>query len=176
MNDTMNPTLQVAQLLRLLGRVDGRKKLHKQVHILQELGLPFPEQFDYSYYGMYSRELRSEVQALVREGLVIEKAEPNMANELTYTLESTKKLEQFLDGQGMEKTPAWAALATRLNSYGAQMLEGISTILFLLRGGLDGNELKARCLALKPHLANIYARCEQEAKALKAPKTTPMAA
>lgn len=172
----MNPTLRVAQLMRVLRRVEGRKKLHKQVHILQELGCPFPEQFDYSYYGMYSRELRSAVAALVQEKLVRETANANMAGELTYTFESTPELEQFLDGLGMEKEPAWAPLACRLNSLHTQMLEGISTILFLRRRGLEAEELKARVLALKPHLAEIYARCEQEAKSIKVPRAGPASA
>jgi uncharacterized protein YwgA len=45
----MHPTLRIAQLLRVLKRVSGRKKFQKLVHTLQELGYPFPEQFEYSY-------------------------------------------------------------------------------------------------------------------------------
>jgi uncharacterized protein YwgA len=156
--------------MRLLRRVEGRKKLHKQVHILQELGCPFPERFDYSYYGMYSRELRSEVGALVQEKLILETSTPNMVGEWTYTFESTPALEQFLDGLNIEREPAWAALAKQINSLHTQMLEGISTILFLRRRGLEAEELRARFHALKPHLTSIYARCEQVAKTLKAPR------
>jgi uncharacterized protein YwgA len=153
--------------MRLLCKVEGRKKLHKQVHILQELGYPFTEQFDYSYYGMFSRELRSEIGALVQENLIRETANPNMAGESTYTFESTPELEKFLDGLDVEKEPAWAALAKKLNALPTQMLEGISTILFLHRGGVEAAELQARFHALKPHLANIFEKCEQETKSLK---------
>jgi uncharacterized protein YwgA len=170
MNVPMNSTLRVAQLLCLLQRVDGRKKFHKLVHILQEFDCPFSEQFDYSYYGMYSRELRSEVETLVQEKLVRETPSPNQAGEHTYIFESTSDLEVFLHGLGIGKKPAWEQLATQLNSLHTQMLEGISTILFLRRRGLEAGELKTRFLALKPHLADIYAQCEQEAKKLKSPK------
>ena len=128
MNTAMNSTMRVAQLLRLLRRVEGRKKLHKEVHILQELGCPFHEQFDYWYYGMYSWELRSEVGALVQDKLIRETANPNMAGETTFTFESTPELERFLDGLNTEKEPVWAPLAKHLNSLSPQMLEGISTI------------------------------------------------
>ncbi len=89
-----------------------------------------------------------------------------MANDLTYTFESTPELEQFLDGMNIEKEPRWAALAKHLSSLNAQMLEGISTILFLRRGVAE-IEMSARFLALKPHLANIHDKCEKEAKKLK---------
>jgi uncharacterized protein len=169
MNTAMNSTLRVAQLLRVLHQVEGRKKLHKEVHILQELGCPFPERFDYSYYGMYSRELRSEVGTLVKEKLIHETANPNPAGESTYTFESTPELEQFLDRLKVEKAPFWAPLAERLNALPTQWLEGISTILFLRRA-VDEPELSARFHALKPHLAKIYTHCEKELKTLKMPK------
>jgi len=130
MNALVNSTLQVAQLLRVLRHVEGRKKLHKQVHILQELGYPFPERFEYSYYGMYSRDLRAEVVSLVKDKLVQEEASPNQAGELTYTFQSTPALDGFLDLLQVEQEPPWAPLAKHLNSLHTKQLEGVSTILF----------------------------------------------
>src|SRR5438128_449661 len=100
MKTPMSPTLQIAQLLRVLRRIEGRKKLHKEIHILQELGYPFPERFEYSYYGMFSHELRGEVNSLVQDKLIREEANPNLANEVTYAFEATPELDQFLDGLG----------------------------------------------------------------------------
>ncbi|MBI2925547.1 MAG: hypothetical protein HYY24_07575 [Verrucomicrobia bacterium] len=168
MNALVNPTLQVAQLLRVLRQVEGRKKLHKVVHILQELGWPFPERFDYSYYGMYSRELRAEVDSLVQDKLIKEKANPNMAGERTYTFESTPELEEFLDSLRVEKQPPWVALARQLNGLHTQVLEGISTVLFLRSRGLHGEDLQRRFGALKPHLKGNFIRCETEARTLLA--------
>jgi len=175
MNARVNSTLQVGQLLRVLRRVEGRKKLHKQVHILQELGYPFAERFEYSYYGMYSRELRAEVVSLVKDSLVQEKASPNQAAELTYTFESTPALDEFLDGSEVPKEPPWAPIAKHLNSLHTKQLEGVSTILFLHRRGLRGRELRERFHALKPHLKDIYPRCEQEASSLLAAHVRPAA-
>jgi hypothetical protein len=176
MNTPMNPTLRVAQLMRLLRRVEGRKKLHKQVHILQELGYPFAERFEYSYYGMYSQELRAEVASLVKDKLVQEKASPNQPGEWTYTFESTPALDQFLDGLEVEKEPPWAPVAENLNSLHTQKLEGVSTILFLLKRGLQGEDLRERFHALKPHLKDIYVGCKQKASSLVAEHTSPIAA
>jgi len=173
MNALVNSTLRVAQLLRVLRRVEGRKKLHKQVHILQELGYPFAERFEYSYYGMYSRELRAELGSLVKDKLVKEEASPNQARELTYTFESTPALEEFLDGSEVDKEPPWAPLAQHLNSLHTKRLEGISTILFLHRRGLRGRELRERFRALKPHLKDIYGGCEREASSLLAERVKP---
>ncbi len=173
----MNSTMRIAQLLRVVGKVDGRKKLHKEVHILQELGCPFQERFEYSYYGMYSPELRQEVDSLIKDKLLREQAMPNYANEVTYSVESTPQLANFLDQlSNLEKEPLWSSLAKRLNTLSPRMLEGISTILFLCRRGLQGEELKNRFEALKPHLASIYAKCENEAKNLKASQSQPVAA
>jgi hypothetical protein len=41
MNAPVQPTIQIAQLICLLGRIEGRKKMQKLVHVLQELGYPF---------------------------------------------------------------------------------------------------------------------------------------
>jgi uncharacterized protein YwgA len=84
----MHPIVPLLQLLHLLKRVEGRKKLQKLVHILQERGVPFPEQFEYSYYGMYSAQLRSEVERLESEKLVDEKEACSGAY-LSYSLEAT---------------------------------------------------------------------------------------
>lgn len=167
----MQPILRIAQLVHLLKRVEGRKKFQKLVHILQELGQPFPERFEYSYYGMYSAELRSELETLANESFVEEEEHLNLAsNGRTYTFKTTDKLKNFLGQLGLAKDPPWVEMAKRLNQFNPRMLEGISTILFLRRRSLKGQELRERVLSLKPHLANIYDRCETEARRLLSEK------
>lgn len=167
MNADVQPTLQIAQLLCVLKRVEGRKKMQKLVHILQELGHPFTERFDYSYYGMYSQQLRSELDVLEAEKLIVEEAKTNGLGD-TYTFKSTPELEKFLEEVEADTEPKWKKLAESLNSLSAQILEGVSTILFLRRGGLKGDELKTRLLVLKPHLKSVYAECEKQLKSLDA--------
>jgi len=161
----VHPIVPLLQLLHLLKRVEGRKKLQKLVHILQERGVPFPERFEYSYYGMYSAQLRSEVERLESEKLVNE-SPCSAGTNLSYSLEATDDIGKLLKEIGQEQEPAWAATARLLNGLSAQELEGISTILFLKECGLSGDELKNRLLVLKPHLEPIYAKCEKEASKL----------
>lgn len=127
----MNPALQIAQLLGLLERVDGRKKFQKLVHILQELGYPFNERFEYSYYGMYSAQLRGELDSLSADSLIVEKPTTNQFGNPAYSFEKTNQLDALLEEVCVEKDPAWSAAAKALNSFQPQMLEGISTILYL---------------------------------------------
>jgi uncharacterized protein YwgA len=162
----MHPALQIAQLLRVLKTVNGRKKLQKLVHILQEFGHPFPEQFEYSHYGMYSRELRSELSLLVTEDLVSERENQNQFGHPSFTFEATPKLSSLLDELDLEPEPSWAEAATKLQGYSSLELEGISTILFLRRCGLQGEQLKQRLLSLKPHLSEQYDFCERETNCL----------
>jgi uncharacterized protein len=168
----MRPALRIAQLLALLKRVDGRKKLQKLVHILKEIGYPFSERFEYSYYGMYSKELRAELDSLTAEDLVREHQAATPFGNPQFSFESTDQLEALLEQLGVEREPEWAALAKRLNGFPPHVLEGVSTILFLSQRGLAGEALKLKLLALKPHLADAYDQCEREAQAILADATS----
>jgi uncharacterized protein YwgA len=167
----VNPNHPLLQLLQVLERIAGRKKLQKIVHILQQRGLPFPEPFQYSYYGMYSQQLRSEVEKLESEKLV--KESPVRGMNVSYSLEKTPELDALVREIGQEQEPAWAETARYLNSLPPQELEGISTILFLKDCGFSANALKQRLVGLKPHLESIYERCEKEAADLPYFKSSP---
>jgi len=165
LNQPVHPIVPLLQLLQALGRIGGRKKLQKIVHILQERGVPFPERFEYSYYGMYSQRLRSEVERLEGENLVRESQVLGGMN-VSYALEKTDELETLVREIGHGHEPVWTETARHLNSLSPQDLEGVSTILFLKDCGFSGDALKERLLGLKPHLESSYARCEREASAL----------
>jgi hypothetical protein len=115
---------------------------------------------------MYSAQLRAEIDALESEKLAIEEQGATPFGDATFTLKSTLELQKLLEEIGAGTLPAWAAVARQLNNFGAQILEGISTILFLRRRGLKGEDLRLRLLALKPHLEKIYSECDKHVKAL----------
>lgn len=163
----MHPIVSLLQLLRLLKRVEGRKKLQKIVHILQTLGAPFPQRFEYSYYGMYSSQLRSEIERLESEKLVTEKENRVSRGHPTYSLTATNRLEKLLDNLNYPQNPPWAKLAQELNGLSSQQLEAISTILFLEDCGLEGDGLRQRFQALKPHLESILDPCLKKARELR---------
>jgi uncharacterized protein len=162
----MNPALRIAQLLNLLERVDGRKKFQKLVHILQELGYPFNERFEYSYYGMYSDQLRSELDSLSADKLILEREAQNQFGYPTFVFEKTSPLDALLTEVEVEKEPTWFPAAKALNSFQPQILEGISTILYLRRCGLEGESLKQRLLSLKPHLTEIEEQCFKQTETI----------
>ena len=145
----MHPTIRIAQLVHLLKRIDGRKKLHKTVHILQELGAPFVEPFQYSQYGMYSQQLTAEIGYLVRDKLVTETKHRFGTNE-PFIFKSTRELTGLLKALQIRPEPEWASVARELNDMTPQMLEGISTVLFLRERGYDDERLRQRLVSLKP--------------------------
>ena len=138
--------------------------MQKTVHILKELGAPFQERFEYSYYGMYSAQLKGELDALEKDGLVKE-SEAFGINK-TFIIETQPKAAELLAEVGLAEPPAWVEVAKQLNKLSAQMLEGISTILFLRRTEKDEALIRQRLLSLKPHLEPIADNCFKEAGSL----------
>jgi uncharacterized protein YwgA len=160
----MHPVIPVLQLLNALARIEGRKKMQKTVHILKELGAPFQERFEYSYYGMYSAQLKGELDALEKEGLV--KETECLGVNKTFIIEAQPKAADLLAEVKINETPAWIEVAKKLNNLSAQVLEGISTILFLRRTEKDEAVVRQRLLSLKPHLESIADNCFAEANSL----------
>ena len=153
----MHPTIRIAHLVHLLKRIEGRKKLHKIVHILQELGAPFIEPFQYSQYGMYSQQLTTEMGHLVRDKLVTEDGTS------PFVFKCTKDLAGLLSALKIDAAPEWAPLARELNKLTPQTLEGISTVLFLRERGYAKEKLRLRLVALKPRLESIADDCIRRA-------------
>ena len=153
----MHPTIRIAHLVHLLKRIEGRKKLHKIVHILQELGAPFVEPFQYSQYGIYSQQLTTEMGHLVRDKLVTEDGTN------VFVFKPSKDLARLLNALKIEPEPEWASLAHELNKLSPQMLEGISTVLFLRERGYAKEKLRLRLVALKPRLGSIADECIERA-------------
>lgn len=160
----MHPLVPLLQLIHTLDRVEGRKKLQKTVHILKELGAPFRERFEYSFYGMYSPELKGEVDTLENEKLL--KESPVEGIHPTFAIESTDELRALLKQYDLDQPPAWAETAKHLNKLTPQQLEGVSTILYLRRTGPPEEYVRSQLLSLKPHLKNIADYCFAEADKL----------
>lgn len=161
----MHPIVPLLQLLHVVGRIEGRKRLQKMVHILQELGFPFQERFQYSFYGMYSLQLKAEVDVLKEEGLVAETSAGNGS----FAVAGTAGLNDLLGRFDLVDEPVWAGQAQYLNSLSPIVLEGISTILYLRHTESDEEVVRERLLTLKPHLQSVVDECFREADALSAP-------
>lgn len=160
----MHPIVPLLQLLNVVGRIEGRKRLQKMVHILQELGAGFPESFQYSFYGMYSLQLKSEIDVLKEECLAKELRLPNAS----FAVERTDDLENLLKNFELNVEPSWAGRARYLNSLTPVVLEGVSTIFYLRKTETDETAVRNRLLTLKPHLQSSVDRCFEEARAVTA--------
>jgi uncharacterized protein YwgA len=54
-------------IIRECGGIEGRKKFQKMMCIVKEMGYPVRERFAWANYGVYSPELQSEIDSLVRD-------------------------------------------------------------------------------------------------------------
>lgn len=156
---------RIAMLISACEQIDGRVKLQKIVHILQESGFAdsFEEEFGYLHHGPYSSELKREIDQLVEWDLVSERSE-NICDYTKYVYEPGEDLPGVLTKLGLIEEPAWKDLATDMNKKPSQELEGISTIMFLRRRGFSSDRLRNRFTELKPHLANRFDPCNSEAE------------
>lgn len=164
----MQGLLQILRLVDALGRVEGRKKLQKIVHILQAKGHDFPQKFGYLHYGPFSSEVAAEVDALVSGELVHQEGSGQPYEAYVYTPgESAKKLLNELQ---QTEAPDWMNLARDLNQKNVSELEAISTILYLQANGFVGEKLRIRFAELKPALRSLYEAAHAAASRLpKAP-------
>lgn len=152
----MDLLLNVALLVRACGEIKGRKKLQKIVYILQEAGGPFRERFGMLHYGPYSSELKSELDLLVDDNNRLIAEEKVQEAYETYVYSPGEKLDELLTSVEATPEPSWAKTARDLNKRSAQMLEAVSTILFLQRRGFDSDRIEERFKKIKPQLAALF--------------------
>lgn len=150
-----SPFVLLAQLLACTGGITGRKKLQKMVHILQSQGVGFGFDFRLALYGAYSSDLRCQVEELVAYQLVGES--PRSADgQPTSHFTAEEKLLTALKSLEESPNPEWAGLARRLNDKTSRDLEGVSTVIYLEKAGLEGHALKTQFQAIKPHLSHEF--------------------
>lgn len=162
----MNNYIQVAKLIKACEKIEGRVKLQKIVHILQEMKYPFREEFGYLHHGPYSSDLKREIDRLC-EWKMVDEQQVELPNDYTrYEYSPNEQLDTVLTEIGDDSVPEWSDLAGQLNKKSALELEGISTIMFLRGRGFDGERLETRFKELKPHLVGQYDQCLNEAERL----------
>jgi uncharacterized protein YwgA len=156
-----HPIVRIGLLLKKVEAIETRKKFQKIVHILQVMGAPFPESYDFHHYGAYSSELRSELDAFKAEELIIE---PEVPGQFTsYTVKPTPKLLELLDKVQITEEAKWLDWAAELNRKSPTELEGISTLLYLHQRVWSQETWRGKFAELKPHLTGNYDSYESEA-------------
>ncbi|HVZ94482.1 MAG TPA: hypothetical protein VG797_08225 [Phycisphaerales bacterium] len=150
----MNRTIELLRLLLACNTIEGRKKLQKIVHILREMGYPFPFRYGYHLHGPFSSELKSEIEVLVAERLVEEVQGDTLYDSRMYTYKASREV---CDLVGPQVTADWVPVARDLNNKSAQELEAISTLIYLARSGHGEDDIQSRFEKLKPHLSQYFA-------------------
>lgn len=149
--------LTVARLITELGVVDGRKRLQKIVHLLKSKGHPeFKQRFILHYYGPFSRQLAAQIDFVCAAELVgVDRAENGG---FRYQARGEEGRSQILEltGGGSEP-PEWAEFAETLDAEPTDMLEAVSTLVYLHDAGMGGEKLHAEFEKTKPLLQRRYA-------------------
>lgn len=149
----MTTLFQLAALFYSVKEIEGRKKLQKIVHILQEFGIPFDVTFGYHHYGPFSEELQHCLQAAQHDKLIKETEVPGQPP--TFRFEADDRLIRLWKLIDNESLPRWADFAEELNCKSPRELETISTLVYLenLRGpSASQPQVDEEFRSLKPHL------------------------
>jgi uncharacterized protein len=138
-----------AKLMRFFSEakeVTGRKKLQKMIYILQSLGIPFEEKFQFHFYGPYSEELSLRIEELCNLGLIYEEKEVKSNYfQYHYTLsdDGTAFLQQF-----PTHMPNCTEMIASLQEKSSRFLELVSTMLYFR--DLPKQEVEAKVHTVKP--------------------------
>jgi len=166
----MQKLINITKLVDVCKTIEGRKKLQKIVHILQESGFrsEFPQEFGYLHYGPYSSELREDLDQLTstRWEFLEEKSVSSPGGYPTFRCSMTDHASECLENAGINDNPAWKSLAVELNKKSAQELEAISTVIFLQKHGYKDKALKSQFNSLKPALKSGFDSALENAKNL----------
>ena len=157
--------LAVARLVAKLGQVKGRKRLQKIVHLLGAQGFSqFRQRFVLHYYGPFSRQLARELDFLGAAGLIDEQRDE--FGVYTYAVSpSGKEFFEELDEDNQESQP-WEELARKLNGQDTELLEAVSTVVFLKANGTDDGALEGRFADVKPKLSSRFSEARDFAREL----------
>lgn len=132
--------LNVLQLISYLGdSIDGRKRLQKLVYLVQQMGGPFKEVFQYHLYGPFSEQLANELEEMKGFGLVREIPEPAYSGrKYKYSItEEGKRLLRSMPNSGLKP---FEELIRDLGHRNTRDLELMATSLFLSKNARGVHE------------------------------------
>lgn len=127
-------------------QVTGRKKLQKMIYILQSLGVPFEEKYQFHFYGPYSEELSLRVEELCNLGFLDEEKE-NKSSYFQYHYKVTGDGEEFLHQFALDM-PDYGKQIEMMQNKSARFLELVSTMLYFHE--LSKEEVEQKIHVVKP--------------------------
>ncbi|MCK4626625.1 MAG: hypothetical protein KAV00_15005 [Phycisphaerae bacterium] len=132
-------------------KIQSKKKIHKLVYLLQKLGEDFDQDFVFHHYGVFSPSLARELESAERNKRVsIAEPTPDKWGYTIRLVDGAEGISEELLSKGAKD-----ALAL-LEACEPQLLEVLSTIVYLDRSFFAGQELRDKLQELKPDLAKHY--------------------
>ena len=146
--------IEVARLVEVLGRVEGRKRLQKIVYLIREKGFTqFRQRFVLHYFGPFSRELASQIDLVSSAGLVLEEKLDGETYAYSVTPDGRGRIRQL----GLNSQTPWRVFATLLNSQETGFLEALATVVFLQKAKVSEASLAKEFARIKPALKKHFA-------------------
>ena len=144
---------QLAKIVEWAGTVDTRKRMQKIVYLLQVKGCPLEAEYTLHHYGPYSQDVARLTDEMVRDSLLIEKAESNpIGQQYSYQVaedvpQKMTAFEETLLGRTVaDQMKPFKSLALDLVRASLKDLEFASTIVFFRKQGhLWPNAIKKMC-------------------------------
>lgn len=125
------------------GEVRGRKKIHKLFFLYQAKGMNLGQDFIFHHYGVYSPSLGADLQQAQEWGLIEEDLVGN-----TYIIRLKESKEEDT-GSSLKEYENFIQL---LAGKPAQLLEVLSTLVYLQQEGFKDGVLFNKLNELKGHL------------------------
>jgi len=133
------------------GKIESKKKLHKLVYLLQQAGEDFDEDFIFYHFGVFSPTLAGDLEFAKNAGQI--RIEEPQGNDWGYVI----KLSDKLPGKPrISLSDSAKKLVQHLADREPQLLETLSTIVYLNRNYYRGSALAQKLRDLKPDLSEHY--------------------
>ena len=133
------------------GTVNGRKKLHKLVYLLQHSGDNLGYRFVFHNYGVFSPLLANDLDMGSSMNAIEQKIIPG-SNAYKISLSETASKMIINDDLSSKSEEIIEVLKNKE----PQLLEALSTIVYLNSNYYQGTRLRKKLEELKPNLASQY--------------------
>lgn len=150
---------KVVKVIDLAGEIRGRVKLQKMIYILQHLGYPFFEDYEYLHYGPYSYELTDELRSLKQFNVIDEEGLELSDDVIAYRYKITGESKKFVDElvpDELQDDP-FKELVEKLNNQDSRVLEVASVLFYLTERGYSLDEATEEMENLKPDRVEFIA-------------------
>jgi len=143
------------------GKVVGKKKLQKLIHLAQEKGLHLGYDYDYHLHGVYCSELEADLRIAELYGVVTQEVTQEYGNPVEIALNATAVDQEVMDEVVSAEDRGGLDLIRTLKDEPARVVEVLSTIVYLSNEGYNVADRDKHLLRLKGHLADYFDRAKK---------------